>query len=440
MQVETTQLGPCHHKLQISVDAARVRQEMDHVYQAAARNVRIPGFRPGKIPASVLQKHLGDSLIEEARQHVFEHVLADVVRQEKLNVLRLLDFDPEKYVLLDGQGLDFEVEVETAPEIELPSWDQVRVDGEDITPTAEQKEDAMASLAREHARFDPVPDQVVDAEHLAVCDLAYHREEEAGPTAEGVRLGLGAPLYGADAEEFDEVMNGAKASDQLTLKVEFKEGFSQEDWIGSEGQVHIEVREIVKPRPGTPAEIAEDLQLDNEEALSERIDEALARDNELTERDRLAYEVLESLNQLAPFDLPPRLTDEEVEASIKSQAERLEKQGGLPADQAAAKAEEGREVITQDSRKRLCHYFLIRKVAEKENIKVSRNDMEQAFRALAQQNQVDAKSVKAFYEERGMTGQLRNDILDRKVRARLVEIARENAEPTEAAPSAAATE
>ena len=81
IEIDSKEIAPCEWQITVAVPSARVTEEFDHAYQGAARGMKIPGFRPGKAPVSVLRATLGDSILEDARQHLFEHVMADAVRE-----------------------------------------------------------------------------------------------------------------------------------------------------------------------------------------------------------------------------------------------------------------------------------------------------------------------------------------------------------------------
>ena len=117
IEAEKTAVGPCHYSVTVKVPGDRVTQEFDHAYQAAARGLKIPGFRPGKAPVSVLRQMMGDGVSEHAKEHIFEHCSGDAIAQLGLkgDVLRILDFDPEPYEVVEGQELEFTFELETLP-------------------------------------------------------------------------------------------------------------------------------------------------------------------------------------------------------------------------------------------------------------------------------------------------------------------------------------
>ena len=437
LEVKTEAVGTCQYRVSVAVPPLRVNQEIEEVLRAAGRRVRVPGFRPGHVPLGVLRKVLGAGIQADVKEHFVEHVVNDALRQSGLEVFRVLELEAEKIEVQEGQPSAFSFQVETVPAITLPAWDEVALAGQPTAAGAEQIEAALGQLSREHARFEPIAGQALDEEHLVVCDLRFRRGDVLVTGAEGLRLGLGSPLYGADPARFVDLMRGVLAGEERVVPVQFHEGFSEASWVGSAGEALVAVREVVKPRLASAEEIAADLKLEGAGVLRERVAEQLGRQNELAERDRLVHELLESLGRSHPFELPERLLADEVAASLRNHAERLEKQNGLSAEAAAEKAKEAEEQIREEAARRLRHYFLVRRVAAAEGIQVRDADMRTAFQALGERHQVPADAVAAYYAEQGMTGRLRNDILEGKVRARLAQIAKARAAGESAAAVAA---
>jgi len=419
---EKKELGPCHFQVSVAVPAVRVREEFDHAYQSASRGMKIPGFRPGKAPASVLRQMLGDGITEHAREHLFDHCANDALAVVGLRnlVLRTLDFDPSELEVDEDKDLEFAFEVETMPEVELPDWSEIEVDAEDTEPTEEQVVEAIQHLAGNNPKFDEVEGGAVDAENLAEIDLVYMLGEEEGPTAEGLKFALGSPLYGADPDAYDAALQGAEAGSEFDLEVEFNEGFSQEDWVGKKGIARIKVNKVVAGRAATEEELVEAFELDSVADLEERLRVRLASDNEQRERERQAHAALDAILELKPFNLSPRMIDEEAEASRKSNIERMQQQGATE-EQAEAEASKHDDTLKTDAERRLKHWFILRRLAQQEKVRVSSRDVDNAFKAIAQQQGVDVAMLKKFYKERNMTDNLRGEILESKVRAHLVD-------------------
>ncbi|MFQ5748706.1 MAG: trigger factor [Planctomycetota bacterium] len=428
IRVESAELEPCLQKISVQVPAERVSRELERAFRSLTKKVRLPGFRPGKIPFKVLQKRFGESLEKDAREAVLERLVGEALQAKNLFPLRGVQLDADSLEVSEGVPLTFEFEVETAPPVELPPWEEVPIEARDTEPTLDQIDAAFKALTQDHPRFDSEEKAGVDGEHLAECDLLFLKEGEEGPRAEGVRLGPESPLYGTDPEAFGKALSGCRTGDAFRLSVEFKEGFSRKEWIGESGEVEVKVTRVVRPRPATREELASDLGFESEDALKEAVLKRLRKENEGNERDRQALALLEGAGRLRPFPLPPRLLEEEIEATVKAHAERLEKEGGLSPEEAAARAEGEREAIVEASRKRLQNFFLIRKTAAEEKIRVTEGDLRQAYQVLASRHGTEDQAVRAYYRENGLERGLQNDILEGKVRARLAQIAAGQAE------------
>ncbi|MBL7008084.1 MAG: trigger factor [Planctomycetes bacterium] len=441
IQVESTELGPCHHRLAVVIPVQRVRQEFDHAIQAASRGVRVQGFRPGKAPVEVLRKMLGEGVDEQAREHLFEHIIPEAIHASGHSPLRLVDFDPTKIEVHEDQELRFEFELESAPSIDLPPWEELSVLSEPTDATEEQVQQAILGLGRENPKFDDSEADGLDEQTLAECDLQFLREGEEGPTAEALKLGLSAPLYGCEPEEFEQTMRGVKTGEERTLAVTFNDGFERKDWVGSAGTAKLLVKRLVTPRPASPEELAEAMGLEGgpEELLSEAAKQIGAQ-NEQAEKQRQVQAAFDAILEARPFDLPNRLVEEEAKAALESEIERMT-ESGVEREEAASQVKTMEEELRKDALSRLRHYFLVRRIAAAEKVRVTEGDMEMAYRQLGARHGADAKTVKAYYEEQGMANQLGGEILEGKVRAAVARIIEKRAAaPAEVVESGGAAE
>ncbi len=443
VEATSEQLGPCLLKVSVKVPAARVSQEFDHAIQAAGRDVNVPGYRPGKVPVEMLRKMLDDGIEQEASQHLFEHVIGEVIAEQKIEMLRLVDFDHTKFDVSEGQELEFDFEVETAPEINIPDWSKVEVDIQGTEANEEQINGTLEAIGRDHPRFDDSDLEKLDANTLAACDIAFSKDGEDGPTAKDLKLALGSPLYGTEEAAYEAAMTDAKVGSEFSLEVEFKEGFEKTEWVGEKGEVKVSVKKLVTPRPGSVEEIAADLNIEASDDVScedkflEMVKGRLEMENKAHEMRRQVEAALENILAMAPFELPASIVQDEAEHAEKGAIEKLQGEGKSE-DEAKAEIESQRSDIHADAERRLRNYFLIRRIAATEKVRVSNNDMDQAYREIGSRNGTDLKTTRAFYQERGLENQLRGDVLENKTRAQISRIlaSRETAaiEEVESAP------
>ena len=434
LEVSTEQLGVCHHRVQVRVPADRVLEEFDHAIRGAARGIKIPGFRSGKAPLNMLRAQLGPEAELHAQEHLFEHCVSESLAQTKLEVLRLREFDPSKFEVVEGQELQFDYEVETAPEIPAPDWAAISVDAQSVEATDEQLQEALDGMGNEHPQFEELEDGTLTEETLALCDLSFHKGDEEGPTAEGLRLGLQSPLYGVDPEVYSKEMEGIKAGENKALDVEFNEGFEKAEWIGEKGEARVQVLSITKPRPSTAEELSKALGEENEEDFRTKLRTQIQTHNEANERQRQVQEAIDSVLKQNPVQISDKLLDEEAEHAENGAVERLKKSGKEEKDAQKEVKKQSKE-IRLDAENRLQQYFLLRKIASEEGIRVSPGDLDRAYREIGARNGTDPKTTKDFYEKQGMDSGLRNDILEGKVRSRVAQILNTQNSEVEPAPA-----
>lgn len=423
IEVTSKEIAPCEWQITVAVPSSRVTEEFNHAYQGAARGMKIPGFRPGKAPVSVLRASLGDSILEDARQHLFEHVMGDAVREAKLSVLRVKDFDPSKYEVEESQDLNFSFEVETAPTITLPDWVDVSVEGQDTDPSDQEVDTALESIANQNVQFDEAEkDTALGEDLVATCNLVYEKDGEKGPTAEDLKLGLDSPLYGVEEDLWKETMAGTQAGEEKRLAVTFHEGFSNADWVGQEGEAILQIQNICKPRPATAEELAENAQMEGGvEALRSRISEQVQMENAQRERNRVIESSFDRVLEMKPFQLAPTMVEEEAKHSFEQQVARATREGGFKEDAARKELENHRDEMDTAAERRLKIFFLVREIARQQEFRVSKKDLEHAYRAIGMRHGMEPKAVKKLYREEGRADDLTSDILEGKVRDFLIQ-------------------
>lgn len=419
VQAEAETLGNCHFRIKIRVSFARVQAERDRAVQAAGSSLKVPGFRPGKAPVSVLRTMLGEGVLKEEREQVLSAVLPEALLGTGLTPLRTLDFNSEDIALPAFGDLEFEIEMETPPEVELPSWKDLLVAPESTDPQDEQVEAGLQALGQDHPRFDPTED-VLSEKNLALCDVLFRLEDEDGPTAEGIRLGLQHPLFGADPEAFRTAMADAKANEQRTVSVKFQEGFEKSEWVGKSGEAVLNIKQVEIPRPATSEEIVSDLQMESVDELRDKIHESLTLRNKDLESQRQVGEALRLAYELHPFELPARLLAEEKEHALTAAAQRLQREG-MDEGEAKIKVESEREALAQRAEQGLRVWFLMRRIASQEKVAVQAKDMEHAYQAMAAQRGGNPAEIQKFYRENHLEDRLSSDILDDLVRATIAQ-------------------
>ena len=231
-------------KLSVTIDADEFEPKLDAAYQAISKEVRIPGFRPGKVPRRLIEQRFGPEMArEEALRQALPEFYSKAVVDNEVDVIAAPEID-----ITGGQAegdVTFDAVVEIRPEITVAGHDSLRVEIPSPHPTDQDLEDRIDSIRRQHAELDTVDRAAADEDHVTI-DIAGTVEGEAVPglTAEDYDYVVGS---GAVVAEIDENLRGASAGDELEFSADHPDD-SQDDQIDFVIKVK-EVQASVLPEP-----------------------------------------------------------------------------------------------------------------------------------------------------------------------------------------------
>ena len=389
-------------KLSVEVDEGEFDKAVDAAFRKLGREVRVPGFRPGKAPRRLLEARLGT---ETARQEALRDSLPDFYQQ----ALREHDVEPIAPPDIDitsgrEQGpVSFDAVVEVMPEIRVVGYEGLRVALPNLEVTEAEVDAHVERLREQFGEVRPVNRQARAGDHVSI-DRKVSRHEEVVLAADDELYEVGS---GTIAAELDEQLRGARAGDILkfnaTLPVQGEVTF----------QVLVkEVREKVLPEitdewasEASEFETVEELRHD----IRSRTDAVKRLEAALAVRDK----VLEALVELVDDEMPRSLVAQEMERRHEMLVHRLGHQGiqleqyleltGSSSDQFFAHLqEEATRAIKAD--------LALRYVAEAEGVEATDEDLEQEIVAMAQRQKVEPSKVRRALESEGRLPEVRSGI------------------------------
>jgi len=418
METKIEDIGPCRKKLTITIPAEELKQELDKGFKEASRYVRVPGFRPGKVPRAILEKKYGPALREDVKERVVDQAWREALEKEELEPLgepKVENLPPGP--LDETQDLSFQVLFDVYPRIQLGEVKGLKVKKEKIHVSEAEVDQALDELARSRARLEPVDDAEMEREDHAKCDLEFLHEGKSVKEIKDLVLSPFRPLEGTDAEEFAAKLLGRKAGEESVIPLTFSERFPVEEVRGKPGEVKIKIQQVLREKvPPVDDDLAKALGVEGGlEELRKKVEESLLREKEQADRKRIEEELLDQLLAEYPFDLPQAIVDEQVESRIKRAKAEMEAQG-LPPEEIAAKVAAMKEEVRDEDVRAIKTFFLVREIAKKEKIYVTEGEVTRAVQALAAEQNVPADQLRARMESQGYLQELRFDLLERKVR------------------------
>jgi len=300
-------LGPTRVKLAIEVPFDELKSNLDAAYKKIGAQIRIPGFRPGKAPARIIDQRVGRAaVLEEAVNDALPRVYNEAVLESGVHALGQPEIEVTN--LDDGQSLSFTAEVDVRPEITLPDLKGIEITVDDIAVTDAEVDEQLDALRERFASLTGV-DRPVEAGDFVSIDLsaAVDGAEVEGGSAKGLSYEVGTEDL---IDGLDAAITGKAAGDTVTFEATLRQG----DQAGNPADIAVTVNSVkTKELPAADDEFAQlasefDIIDDLRADLRERLTRAKALGQGSQARDRLVEKLIES----AEFPLPESAVQAEV--------------------------------------------------------------------------------------------------------------------------------
>lgn len=384
-------------EFRVTVPRGDVQSAYNQVWSAVSRDVRVPGFRPGKAPRSVLEKRVGRGYIEgEVRERLLENHYPRAVRELKLN---LVDAEVSPATLEENADFDFTVRGETYPDVTLPDWKGFTLEDSAPAITDEVVERTLSDLQERNATFESVERPAGGSDMVTVEELP---EEDAGEDEESATY----PIY-LDAAEphVQEALTGKSVGDEVTIEVP---AHSHGDHEHEASSVRVRVVDI-KDKQLQPLddEFAKSLNLDSLEKLRAELRTELER-RARQEGDAARREAfVEQLTDSMKTDIPRAMIERRREAMLSEIQDDLGRQGVPWTEYETFMTEQGKlddfmNDLRGNAEKRVKRDLALEQLAEDMRLGLTQSELDASLNALAQTNRMTAQQLRTQLGEVGL--------------------------------------
>ncbi|MEJ2109538.1 MAG: trigger factor, partial [Acidobacteriota bacterium] len=256
MTAEILEVSSCKKDLAVELPADDLEREMNTLAREYARNAKVPGFRPGKVPLSIIRQRFGNDIRQEATHKIIERSWKQAIEEHDLKplvqpVVKDLENKPD-------QPLKFKLSFEVLPELEIKDYKEVPVNQASPDVNDEKVQQALENMREQHAQFIPVDEGEAIDGHILTVDVDGVFEGETKPThEENITLVLGNPQTN---EEFTKNLLGSKQGETRTFDVEYPEDYHRKEFAGKKVQYTVLVKEIKeKQLPELNDDLAKDI-------------------------------------------------------------------------------------------------------------------------------------------------------------------------------------
>lgn len=407
-------------KVSFNVTADDFEKEYRGALRQAGRNVQMKGFRPGKIPAQVIEKRFGDEVVKEVMEHFVRRAYQQAVDDNELKPLSHPRIENEEMARKDDGsfGLDFSVSLK--PEVELPNYKGLTIDSELEPVLPEQVEATIEQLRRERATPEPVSDAGLQEAGMAVCDVHFVHEDNIVLEREGLRLGMHTPVPGVDPETFSKTLEGAQPEETRECPVNLPQTLEDEGARGAEGVCRIMIKEAFDMVPPADETLFQLLEVEDMESFQAKVQEKLEEAAEARELDRAQGALLDQLIASTDLHLPEPMLEEQTQHRLRSLEAEMRKQGA-PDEVVAQQLEEQKDTARDEAEKGMRALLIVETLGAKEELLVTDQELEAELQTIADRNETTLEEVREFYVKNGQIQQMAIEVLERKVRGFLYE-------------------
>lgn len=395
MKVTVEDISTVKKKLHIQVMPDAIAREMEKALHDVAKTAKIPGFRPGKAPKNVVEKHYQTEIHSEVMNRLISESYLKAVQENNLSPVEMPNITNISPLAKDAP-LNFSAVVEVRPAFELGAYEGIEVKQAPVAATDDEVNQTIDRLREMYARLEVVEDQALDKSHTAIIDFEGFRDGAsiAGAKAKDHTLMLGT---GSLIPGFEEQLFGMKKGETREIDVKFPDDYSNKELAGKDAKFTVTLKEVKKKvLPELNDEFAKDL------GDHKTVDELKARikeDVEIRKRNELAAgqreELLGKLVDAHSFEVPEGMVERELMSMARSHVARLARQGmDLKNFDIAKFRLTNRDMAV----KRVKGMLILDVIADKVKVDVSDEEVNAALAAAAQGSGQKLSEVKKYYE------------------------------------------
>jgi len=381
-------------RLKIEIPAERVKEEIQKVLKDIQKKAKIPGFRPGKAPISIIEKKFGKEAESEVLEKLVSQSYDNAIKEAKLKPV-LPPITEDAIDIKREQPLSFELIVEVRPEIENLNYENIELEEVSTEVKDEEVEEVIKRLSKERGTYEPT-EEPIQNEDLVVIDYTT----DIGKEAKDFVYKIGS---GPFPEEFSKALEGKRKNEIFNIKIEFPKD-SIADFAEKTVNFDITIKEIKRRKDIPYEELPKELGFEDIEDLKKYIRESLERAKKEQAEQKYKIEILKKLLESYDFEIPEGL----LEMEIRRLTEEYEAMG--------LDITQNMDKITESAKRNVKAYLLLEVIGEKEGISVSEEDLKNEVMNIARRYSISPQGVVQYYlSKHGSLEPIRNSVFENKV-------------------------
>ena len=438
MKTELIDLSPTRKEIKIEIEPAQIRSALDRVSAQYSKGAKVPGFRPGHAPTSVVRTRYKSEIRTDVLRELLPEAVANAINEHSLLALGEPNVELDNTAALENLGdepLTLKVGVEVLPEIKLETYKGLEVKRRKRPITDEDVEKMIDNVRDGYATLEPVedrPSQLGDTVTVNALGNFVDEPEAEDIKVDDVEVVLGGPGV---QQEFTDNLTGVKADETRTFEVEYPADFTSAGLAGKKVKYTTSVTAVrQRELPEIDDEWVKSLseEFDSVETFKSKVREDLETRATAESEHNLRDEVIRRLLDAHQFEVPQSLVDQQTQTRLEGVVRQMMSRGIDPRSQ-QLDWERAREELKGQAEEDVRSSILLDKIADTENIDVTDEEIEAEIESIASASRQTKEQVRAALTKNGGERSIAHRLRSRKALELLVENANiTDAEWTEA--------
>lgn len=416
MKSTVKRLSQCKREIEVEIEADETLREFDRILAQYSSRAKIPGFRPGKAPRDIVKR----MFYPEIKDSLFNSLVPKALKQE----LQSQNLKPigapvvNELHFKEGEPFRLKAQFEIWPEINLPEYKNIKIKKKKILVTDEEINLSLEELRINASQYVPVEGRgVVDGDYVIAEVKGRDTKSKKFLPTEKVVILAGNPN---NEEMLNKNLAGLKPNEESNFVLTYSKDQKNKKLAGKTIEYNLKVISLKERKiPEIDDEFAKDLgEYENLEDLKEKIKESIVASKEKESKEEMAKEIIKNISDKLSFEFPEALVEEEYKAVLNRLLSANPEQNIKEEEVKKLKAE-GRKMATDNIK----NHMILTKIAEKEKIRVSEEEIHEELKAIAKANNLPLAKVIDTVNREGKREDLRNTILFKKTVDFLVESA-----------------
>ena len=407
MQVSVETTSGLERRMTVGIPADRIESEVNKRLQQTASRAKVDGFRPGKVPMSVIRKRFGGSARQEVMGEVIQSSFYEAIMQEKLSPAGAPSVEPKQ--LEEGKDFEYVATFEVYPEITLGDFSEIKVERIESEVRDEDLESMLEILRKQNTQFETVERAAENGDQLKVDFVGrVDGEPFQGGAANNTEIVLGS---GRMIPGFEDGLLGAKAGDSVTLNVTFPEEYQNLELAGKAAEFDVQVHAVAAPAlPELNDEFFAKFGVEEGgiDAFRAEVRKNMERELRQAIKTKVKTQVMDGLLATNSIDVPKALVSSEIDR-LRQQA--VQQFGGANIDPSQLPA----ELFEEQAKRRVSLGLIVADVVKQNDIKPDNDRVRAMVEELASAYQEPEQVVNWYYQNEQQLAEIQSVVLEEQV-------------------------